>query len=350
MISNTSDTRIAEIRAVTPPAIIINEYPSDSQIIELVRTTRRNISQILHGKDSRLLAIVGPCSVHDPDGILAYGEKLCRLRKELHSDLEIVMRVYFEKPRTTIGWKGLINDPDLDGSFDVNKGLRLVRKLLVELNRTGLPAATEFLDIVTGQYYADLISWGAIGARTTESQVHRELASGLSCPVGFKNGTDGNLQIALDAVNAAHHPHIFLSPTFEGQMAIYKTKGNADAHIILRGGQYPNYNTESVATSIAAMQSVNIKTGLIIDFSHANSSNAHKKQLTVGQDVADQIKGGQAKIVGCMIESNLIEGRQDVVAGQPLVYGKSITDACIGWPDTESLLCALAEAVKYRFQ
>lgn len=344
-MTTTSDRRIASIKNVITPQEIINSLPIEETVENLVTDTRQKISDILHGKDKRLLVVVGPCSIHDPQAALDYAGKLVKLREELQDKLEIVMRVYFEKPRTTVGWKGLINDPDLDGSFHINKGLRLARELLLDVNRMGLPAGSEFLDIVTGQYYADLISWGAIGARTTESQVHRELASGLSCPVGFKNGTDGNVKIAIDAIQAAREPHIFLSPTQAGTTAIYQTTGNGDAHVILRGGKRPNYDAESVGACVEKLNLGKIETGVIIDCSHANSEKQHKKQIAVCEDIVEQIKGGQQRISGVMIESHLVEGRQNAEAGEALTYGQSITDACIGWDDTESLLRMLAASI-----
>ncbi len=347
-MATTSDRRIQEIQKIVSPQEVIDEFPSSRAIDRLVTKTRDNVSQILHGDDSRLLVVVGPCSIHDVDAALEYGQKLSRVREALNDKLEIVMRVYFEKPRTTVGWKGLINDPDLDGSFHVSKGLKLARQLLLDLNLMGIPAGTEFLDIVTGQYYADLISWGAIGARTTESQVHREMASGLSCPVGFKNGTDGNIKIAIDAIKSASNPHIFLSPTQDGTTGLYKTQGNDDAHLILRGGKTPNYDAKSVAICAQKLADNNIRNGLMIDFSHANSLKQFAKQIEVGEDVARQIKEGQDIISGVMIESHLTEGRQDVVQGKKLTYGQSITDACLGWASTEKLLHHLADVVDHK--
>lgn len=345
----TSDQRIVKIDPVAPPETIISEIPSNAKIEELVLATRNRVSDILHKKDGRLLAVVGPCSIHNVDAAHEYGERLLAMKEKLKDRLEIVMRVYFEKPRTTVGWKGLINDPYLNESFDIDKGLRLARKLLVDLNAAGLPAGTEFLDIVTGQYYADLISWGAIGARTTESQIHRELASGLSCPVGFKNGTDGNIKIALDAIKSSLNPHIFLSPTLQGSTAIYRTSGNQDAHLILRGGKTPNYDSDNITACAKKLSESKIETGLVVDFSHANSSKQFAKQNDVAKDIGQQIKNGQENIVGIMLESHLVEGRQDVVDGQAKVYGQSITDACLGWDDTEALLLKLADAVDTRF-
>lgn len=347
-MAKTSDRRILDIQKIVTPQEVISEFPSTKSIGQLITHTRDNISNILQGQDNRLLVVVGPCSIHDVEAAKEYAEKLVKLREALSDKLEIVMRVYFEKPRTTIGWKGLINDPDLDESFQVSKGLRIARQLLLDLNHLGIPAGTEFLDIVTGQYYADLISWGAIGARTTESQVHRELASGLSCPVGFKNGTDGNIKIAVDAIKSSNNPHIFLSPTQEGTTAVYKTAGNDDAHLILRGGKVPNYDSESIQECCQRLLDENINCGLMIDFSHANSLKQFARQVEVGEDVATQIEGGQKGIAGVMIESHLVEGRQDVKEGEPLAYGISITDACLGWEVTETLLHRLAKAVEIR--
>lgn len=341
----TSDSRIDSIEKIVSPQNVLDEFPITSEIENLVTQTRASISNILRRHAPRLLVVVGPCSIHDLEAAEEYGKKLLKIREELSDQLEIVMRVYFEKPRTRVGWKGLINDPDLDDSFQINKGVRLARKLLVDLNQMGIPTGTEFLDIVTGQYYADLISWGAIGARTTESQVHRELASGLSCPVGFKNGTDGNIKIALDAIKSANHPHVFLSPTQEGTTAIYKTSGNEDAHLILRGGKTPNYDAQSIHDCAQMLEQNTIETGLVVDFSHANSLKQFARQIEVNEDVAQQIERGQQKIAGVMIESHLVEGRQDFNKNKALTYGQSITDACLGWSDTESVLRRLADAV-----
>ncbi|MBV1909619.1 MAG: 3-deoxy-7-phosphoheptulonate synthase [Kangiellaceae bacterium] len=347
-MANTSDRRILEIQNIVAPNEVLAEYPITKPINQLITKTRDNISNILHRRDTRLLVVVGPCSIHDIDAAQEYGQKLLKLKTELSNQLEIVMRVYFEKPRTTVGWKGLINDPDLNESFDVSKGLRMARQLLLDLNQMGIPAGTEFLDIVTGQYYADLISWGAIGARTTESQVHRELASGLSCPVGFKNGTDGNIKIAVDAIKSAKNPHIFLSPTEKGKTAIYKTTGNDDSHLILRGGKEPNYHSESVQDCGRKLIDNNVRCGLMIDFSHANSLKQFERQVKVGEDVCSQIEAGEQHIAGVMIEGHLAEGRQDVIKGETLTYGQSITDACLGWQATEKLLCRLADSVKVK--
>jgi 3-deoxy-7-phosphoheptulonate synthase len=291
---------------------------------------------------------VGPCSIHNTDAAMEYAGRLKKQRERLAADLLIVMRVYFEKPRTTVGWKGLINDPDLDGSFHINKGLRLARKLLLDINESGVPAATEYLDLMTPQYVSDLISWGAIGARTTESQVHRELASGLSCAVGFKNGTDGTLQIAIDAIRSASQPHHFLSLTKQGHSAIFSTAGNEDCHIILRGGRKPNYDADSIADAAGQLDQAGLPAYLMVDFSHGNSAKEFSRQKLVAQSIAGQLADGNQHIVGAMIESNLKEGRQDIVPGRPLEYGKSITDGCIGWDDTVGVLDELAEAVRKR--
>ncbi len=344
----TDDLRIREVREVIPPIVVHEEYPISRQAAKLVYETRKRIRAILHGEDERLLVVVGPCSIHDPKAALDYAKRLARMRETLAEDLEIVMRVYFEKPRTTIGWKGLVNDPDLNGSFNINKGLRLARKTLLAINDLGVPAAHEFLDLITPQYFADLVSWGAIGARTTESQGHRELASGLSCPVGFKNGTDGDVQIAVDAIRAASHPHVFLSLTKAGHAAIFSTTGNPDCHVILRGGRKPNYDAESVAHALQLLSAAGIDTGLMIDCSHGNSRKQHERQIEVAYDVAGQIAAGNKRIVGVMLESFLKPGRQDLVPGKPLEYGLSITDACIGWDDTEDILRVFAEAARKR--
>ena len=318
--------------------------PISDAATELVVQTRQEIADLVHGKDNRLLVIIGPCSIHDPKAAIEYAKRLLPLRQKYAKELLIVMRVYFEKPRTTVGWKGLINDPHLNGTFDINFGLRQARKLLLELNNMGMPASTEFLDMITPQYYADLISWGAIGARTTESQVHRELSSGLSCPVGFKNGTDGNLKIAIDAIGAANHPHHFLSVTKTGHSAIVHTSGNPDCHVILRGGKEPNYDSSHVKAAAQQLTQAGVTPKLMVDFSHANSRKDYKRQMEVAEDVAQQIRNGEQNIMGVMVESHLVEGRQD----QPVTYGQSITDACIGWDSTEQLLALLAEANRIR--
>ncbi|MCX8098208.1 MAG: 3-deoxy-7-phosphoheptulonate synthase [Casimicrobiaceae bacterium] len=342
------DVRIKDMFELAPPAHLIREYKPSDAVEALVYETRQAIHKVLHGADDRLVVIVGPCSIHDKKAAFEYAGRLKALRDELSRDLILVMRVYFEKPRTTVGWKGLINDPWLDGSYKMNDGLRLARHILLEINELGVPAATEFLDTLTPQYYSDLISWGAIGARTTESQVHRQLASGMSWPMGFKNGPDGNVQIAVDAVRAAAAPHFFLSVTKGGHSAIVSTVGNEDCHIILRGGIKPNYDAASVEAACAALSRAGLPQRLMIDFSHANSSKQHRKQLEVGADVARQIAGGEERIFGVMIESHLNEGRQDLIPGKPLAYGVSITDACIDWASTEGLLRELAAAVTQR--
>ena len=344
----TINNRIKKIDPLIAPDQLIEKYPVNQFSAHLITTTRDNISHIIHHKDERLLVIVGPCSVHDVDAALEYANLLLQAKIDFKDQLEIVMRVYFEKPRSTIGWKGLINDPDLDGSFNVNKGLEAGRKLLLELNEMGIPAGCEFLDAVTAQYYADLVSWGAIGARTTESQIHRELASGLSCPIGFKNGTYGNTNIAADAVIAASNEHVFPGLTEHGTAALFTTTGNSDGHIILRGGQKPNYDSQSVAVAVAELKKRSITTGLMVDMSHANSQKIHQNQINVAADVAQQIKSGSRNIIGVMIESHLVEGNQKIQAGKDLVYGQSITDACINFTQTKAILTDLASAVEYR--
>jgi 3-deoxy-7-phosphoheptulonate synthase len=344
----TDDLRIRAIKDVVAPETVIAEHPLTDAAAETTATARQAVHDILHGKDDRLLVVIGPCSIHDPKAAMEYANRLKAVRDELADDLLIIMRVYFEKPRTTVGWKGLINDPQLNGSFEINKGLSLARQLLVEINDMGIPAGTEYLDLITPQYISDLISWGAIGARTTESQAHRELASGLSCPVGFKNGTNGSLNIAIDAVNAASQPHYFLSLTKAGHSAIFSTTGNDDCHIILRGGTKPNYDAESVEQAAQEMQAAGLEPRLMIDFSHANSSKQHERQITVGQNVAAQIAAGDTRIMGAMIESHLVAGRQNVVEGEDLLFGQSITDACIDWDSSLPLLHELAAAVRTR--
>ena len=344
----TDDLRINHVTEVESPAAIHNQFPISESAATTVANSRTAIHNILHGKDDRLLVIIGPCSVHDPKSAIEYAEKLNVVREQLKDDLEIVMRVYFEKPRTTVGWKGMINDPHLNETFDINEGLKRARKLLLDVNDMGLPAGTEFLDLISPQYVADLISWGAIGARTTESQGHRELSSGLSCPVGFKNGTDGTMRIAVDAMRAAERPHVFMSLTKEGRSAIFNTTGNEDTHIILRGGSRPNYDQESVAEAANEMESAGLRPNLMIDFSHANSRKQHDKQIEVARDVASQIRRGNHNITGVMIESHLVAGRQDLIEGRDLVYGQSITDACINWDDSVPVLEQLAAAVRER--
>lgn len=344
----TDDLRIDSIKAVATPAIICEEIPITEQAAKTTFETRQAIHNILQSEDNRLLVVTGPCSIHDIKAAKEYAERLKPLIDKYRQDLLIVMRVYFEKPRTTVGWKGLINDPDLDNSFQINKGLRLARQLLLDLNEMGVPAGTEYLDLITPQYVTDLISWGAIGARTTESQVHRELASGLSCPVGFKNGTDGNVKIAIDAIGAAMRPHNFLSLRKEGNSAIFSTKGNQDVHIILRGGKSPNYDPQSINETAEALEAANLPVNIMVDFSHANSRKQYKIQLNVCDEVTKQVAAGDKRIFGVMVESHLVEGRQDIVAGKDPVYGQSITDACIGWDDTVQILKKLAEASQAR--
>lgn len=344
----TDDLRIDAIKEVIVPDEVHAKYPITQDAARLISETRSAIHRILQGEDDRCLVIIGPCSIHDPEAALEYAQGIKALRSELANDLEIVMRVYFEKPRTTVGWKGLINDPDLDGSFHINRGLSTARSLLLNLNNMGVPAATEFLDLITPQYFADLISWGAIGARTTESQAHRELASGLSSPVGFKNGTDGSLQIAVDAIGAASSPHHFLSLTKAGHSAIFSTRGNEDCHIILRGGKVANYDTNSVQQAASELQQAGLRPLLMIDCSHANSNKQYQRQIAVAQNIAGQISNGSTHIIGVMIESHLKAGRQDIIAGQQLTYGQSITDACINWGDSVPILQELAAAVRKR--
>jgi 3-deoxy-7-phosphoheptulonate synthase len=342
------DVRIREIKELSPPAHLLREFPVTEAAAATAFEARATIHRILHGADDRLLVVVGPCSIHHFDSAMEYARKLDAERQRLGSDLVILMRVYFEKPRTTVGWKGLINDPRLDGSFKINEGLRLARRLLWEINEIGLPCATEFLDTITPQYTADLISWGAIGARTTESQVHRELASGLSCPVGFKNGTDGNIRIAVDAIKAAASPHHFLSVTKAGHSAIVSTNGNEDCHVILRGGKQTNYDAASVEAACVELGKAGLAARVMIDFSHANSRKEYKRQIEVAQDVGGQIAGGDERIFGVMVESHLKEGRQDLRPGMTLDHGVSVTDACLGWDDTVVVLDTLAEAVRKR--
>ncbi|ETD70417.1 phospho-2-dehydro-3-deoxyheptonate aldolase [Pelistega indica] len=350
MSYNTDDIRIHEIRELSPPSHLMREFPISIRVSNVVHDARQAIHNILTDQDDRLVVVVGPCSIHDTKAALEYADRLQVLREKYKDQLEVVMRVYFEKPRTTVGWKGLINDPDLDHSFNINKGLRIARELLLSINEKGLPAGCEYLDMITPQYIADLVSWGAIGARTTESQVHRELASGLSCPVGFKNGTDGNTKIAIDAIKAASSPHHFLSVTKGGHSAIVKTKGNHDCHIILRGGKTPNYQAEFVQAASTDLEKAGLTPKIMIDASHANSSKKPENQPLVMEDVAQQMEAGDKRIFGVMIESHLVAGRQDYVEGQALVYGQSITDGCIDWSTTEQVLARLAKAVENRRQ
>ena len=342
------DVRIKEIKELAPPIHVLREFPATEKATATAFETRQALHRILHGSDDRLLVIIGPCSIHDYEAAMEYARLLKEEADRFKDDLVIVMRVYFEKPRTTVGWKGLINDPYLDNSFKINEGLRLARKLLWEINELGLPAGTEFLDMITPQYVADLISWGAIGARTTESQVHRELASGLSCPVGFKNGTDGNIKIAVDAIKSAQSPHHFLSVTKAGHSAIVSTAGNEDCHVILRGGKSTNYDAASVEAACTELAANSVPARIMIDFSHANSRKQHQLQIEVANDVAGQMSAGDDRIIGVMVESHLKAGRQDLKPGCELEYGKSITDACIGWDDSVQVLETLAEAVRNR--
>ena len=347
-MQKTDDLRILEIKELVKPEDVLRELPLSAKAAEVTFGARQAIHRILHGADDRLLVIAGPCSIHDVKAAREYALKLKSERDRLQDDLLILMRVYFEKPRTTVGWKGLINDPRLDGSFNINEGIRIARELLVGINEMGLPAGCEFLDMITPQYIADLVSWGAIGARTTESQIHRELASGLSCPVGFKNGTDGNIKIAVDAIRAAPAPHQFLSVTKAGHSASVSTAGNEDCHIILRGGKAPNYDAANVEAAAKGLAEAGLAQRLMVDFSHSNSSKNAQKQMDVGADIARQLSGGEERIFGIMVESHLKAGRQDLVPGKPLAYGQSITDGCISWEDTHTLLDTLADGVRQR--
>ena len=342
------DTRIAAVRALVSPAVLLEELPVTPAIEALVEHTRQAIGSVLHGQDDRLVVVVGPCSIHDHAQAIHYARLLKALADELAAELIVVMRVYFEKPRTTVGWKGYINDPRLDGSFRINEGLRRARELLLEINALGLPAGTEFLDLLSPQYQSDLIAWGAIGARTTESPSHRQLASGLSCPVGFKNGTDGGVQVAADALQAAAAPHAFMGMTKMGVAAIFETRGNGDGHVILRGGAKPNFDAAAVAAACAVLRKAGLREQVMIDCSHANCAKQHRRQIDVAQDVAARLETGDAGIIGVMIESHLHEGRQDLVPGTTLKPGVSITDACIGWDDTAPVLRQLAQAVRQR--
>jgi 3-deoxy-7-phosphoheptulonate synthase len=351
--SQTDDQRIKDITVLPPPEHLIRFFPIQGTPVEkLITQTRKNIHHIMHGKDDRLLVVIGPCSIHDPAAALEYARRLKPLRDKYANTLEIVMRVYFEKPRTTVGWKGLINDPYLDESYRIDEGLRIARQLLIEINRLGLPAGSEFLDAISPQYIGDLIAWGAIGARTTESQVHRELASGLSAPIGFKNGTDGNIKIATDAIQAAAGGHHFLSVHKNGQVAIVQTKGNKDCHIILRGGKAPNYDAASVGAACHELEKAKLPPRLMVDCSHANSSKQHERQIDVTQDIAKQIRSGSHHVFGVMIESHLQGGAQKFTPGKDdigqLEFGKSITDACLGWDDSMACLKVLSEAVAAR--
>ena len=347
-MQRTDDLRIREMKELTPPSHLIREFPCTEAASATASGARVDLHRILHGQDDRLMVVIGPCSIHDPKAAMEYARRLAPLREQLKDDLAIVMRVYFEKPRTTVGWKGMINDPYMDNSFRINDGLRMAREMLRDINALGLPAGTEFLDVISPQYIADLISWGAIGARTTESQVHRELASGLSCPVGFKNGTDGNIKIAVEAIKAASQPHHFLSVTKGGHSAIVSTNGNEDCHIILRGGKTPNYDAASVEEACKQIAGQGLAARLMIDASHANSSKNPANQVPVCANIAEQVAGGDTRIVGVMVESHLVAGRQDLVPGKELTYGQSITDGCIDWDTSVQVLENLAAAVRAR--
>jgi 3-deoxy-7-phosphoheptulonate synthase len=347
--SLTDDERIENIVPLPPPEHLIRFFPIQGTPVEtLIADTRRRVRDILHGRSDRLLVVIGPCSIHDPVAALAYAERLAVERARFAGELEVLMRVYFEKPRTTVGWKGLINDPYLNGSFRINEGLRIARDLLVRINQAGVPAGCEFLDVISPQYIGDLVSWGAIGARTTESQVHRELASGLSAAVGFKNGTDGNVRIAVDAILAARQKHHFLSVHKSGQVSIVETRGNDDCHIILRGGRRPNYDAQSLDTACGELRNAGLAERLMIDCSHANSGKDYRRQLEVCAEIGARIASGDGRIIGVMVESNLVEGRQELKPGQELAFGRSITDACLGWEASVKLLEALAQAVGKR--
>ena len=345
----TDDERIKDITVLPPPEHLIRFFPIQGTAVEsLIATTRQNIHNIMAGTDDRLLVVIGPCSIHDPHAAIEYAHRLKVVRAQYAGTLEIVMRVYFEKPRTTVGWKGLINDPYLDESYRIDEGLRIARQLLIEINRLGLPAGSEFLDVISPQYIGDLISWGAIGARTTESQSHRQLASGLSCPVGFKNGTDGGVKVATDAIQAAQSTHAFMGMTKMGQAAIFETRGNDDCHVILRGGKATNYGAAEVEAACKLLRDAGLREQVMIDVSHANSSKQHQRQIAVAADVAAQVGAGDARIMGLMIESHLEEGRQDIVPGQALRRGVSVTDACISMAQTEPVLAQLAAGVQAR--
>ena len=351
--SETDDKRIKDITVLPPPEHLIRFFPINGTAVEsLITQTRQNIHNIMAGTDDCLLVVIGPCSIHDPMAALDYARRLAEQRKKYAGTLEIVMRVYFEKPRTTVGWKGLINDPYLDESFRIDEGLRIARQLLIDINRLDVPAGSEFLDVISPQYIGDLIAWGAIGARTTESQVHRELASGLSAPIGFKNGTDGNIRIATDAIQASARGHHFLSVHKNGQVAIVQTNGNQDCHVILRGGKAPNYDAASVSVACTALEAAGLPATLMVDCSHANSSKQHEKQLDVARDIAAQVAGGSRQVFGLMVESHLTAGAQKFTAGKDdaskLEYGRSITDACLGWNDSVDLLESLSAAVEAR--
>ena len=345
-IYHTDNTRIVEKFDLITPNEVISEYPLTEEISKLVYGTRNEASQILHGKDDRVIVICGPCSIHDPESAIEYAKLLKEARDSLNTNLLIIMRVYFEKPRTTVGWKGLINDPDINESYDANKGLMLARKILKDITAMGLPVGTEFLDPISPQYFADLVSWGAIGARTAESQCHRELASGLSCPVGIKNGTTGALKPAIDGIQAANHPHVFFSNTKDGRVSIYKTSGNSDSHIILRGGKEPNFSSEAIQKTLTALIEADVNNSIMVDASHGNSQKQFKKQIDVVKDLAKQISSGNQSLRGLMLESHLVEGNQSITDN--LTYGQSITDACMNWDDTFNCLNIISEAVQKR--
>ncbi|CAM3546545.1 3-deoxy-7-phosphoheptulonate synthase [Rouxiella silvae] len=349
-MSQTDELRTTRVGSLITPMALAEKLPLTPSVATNVTAARERIEKIISGEDKRLLVVVGPCSIHDIEAAIDYAGKLNVLREKYQDSLEIVMRTYFEKPRTVVGWKGLISDPDLNGSYRVNHGIELARKVLLAINEIGMPTATEFLDMVIGQYFADLISWGAIGARTTESQIHREMASALSCPVGFKNGTDGNTQIAIDAIRAARVSHMFLSPDKSGQMTVYRTSGNPYGHVIMRGGKTPNYHAKDLAEACGNLAEFDLPQRLVVDFSHGNCQKQHRRQLDVAQDICQQIRNGGNGIAGIMAESFLIEGTQKMVNGEPLVYGQSITDPCLNWDDTETLLEMLAEATRSRFE
>ncbi len=344
----TDDVRIVEVKELIKPSILLSKLKESEKTTQNILATRKAVHRILHGEDDRVLVVVGPCSIHDTEAGLEYARRLLDVRQHLADDLLIIMRVYFEKPRTTVGWKGLINDPQLDGSYDINTGLETARQFLLDVNELGMPAAMEFLDTITPQYTADLVSWGAIGARTTESQVHRELASGLSCPVGFKNGTDGGVRVALDAIKTASSPHRFLSVTKDGESAIIVTKGNEDCHVILRGGKEPNYEAHHVDAVGQQLADAGLAEVLMIDCSHANSQKQYERQVEVANNIAEQISAGDQRIAGVMVESHINAGKQTHTPGCELEYGKSITDACLGWEETVTLLEGLASAVRQR--
>ncbi len=348
MPPHTDDLRIKALQPLVTPAELLRQLPCDEAVSEVVTRARSALHEILHGRDDRLAVVIGPCSIHDPEAAMDYAQRLREMRDTHADELEILMRVYFEKPRTTVGWKGLINDPDLDGTFRINKGLRLARALLRDINALGLPAGCEYLDTISPQYISDLVAWGAIGARTTESQLHREMASGLSCPVGFKNSTEGNVKVAVDAVGAASNPHHFLAVTKDGRSAVAATAGNPDCHVILRGGKSPNYDAASVAATAALLEQAGLPPRIMIDASHANSRKKPENQPGVVADVAAQIEAGETRILGVMVESHLVGGRQDLAKGRRLTYGQSVTDACIDWDTSMAVLERLARAVRAR--